>query len=307
MPRTARLKSPCGIYHVMIRGISELSLFKSNDDKDKYLKLIKKYQNIFGYKIYAYCLMTTHGHLIIDSLGADISKFMKSINLSYSIYFNKKYNRHGHVFQDRFKSKLITDDKYLLLASAYIHNNPKDIKKYKHSVEKYKYSSLGIYLSSYSDPNNILDINYILQHFSSNLQKAKEKYLEFSKRYAEYNDSSINDEIEFINEGSEYRRDRTILVRNYAPEKIISFISNYVKIPFNINIKYNHRNGELRAVCVVIMRSLCDFTLKQIGAVLGNVTLSNVCRLCERGLKLITEDEKYIPIIGELLKSIPAA
>lgn len=291
----------------MVRGISDVSLFKNNNDKEEYLKLIKKYQNLFGYKVYAYCIMTTHAHFIIDSLGADISKFMKSINLSYSIYFNKKYSRHGHLFQDRFKSKLIKDDKYLILASAYIHNNPKDIKKYKGSVEKYKYSSLGIYLNIYHDSLGILDPGYILQHFSSNPQKSTQVYLEFIKRYANYNDSDISDEIEFINDRSEFRSDRTILIRSYTPEAIISFVSNYVKIPFNINIKYNHRNTELRAVCVVIMRSLCDFTLKQIGAVLGNVTLSNVCRLCEKGLRLITEDETYKPVIGELLRSISAA
>jgi putative transposase len=307
MPRTARVKSPYGIYHIMIRGISEISLFKSNEDKDEYLKLIRKYQTLFGYKVYAYCLMTTHAHFIVDSLGADISKFMKAINLSYSIYYNKRYKRHGHVFQDRFKSKLIKDDKYLLIASAYIHSNPKDIKKYTDRVERYRYSSLGIYLNIYSDSNSILDPNYVLHHFSNNIQKAREAYTGFIKKYAEYNDSNISSEIEFINDGSEYRSDRTVLVRNYTPESIISFVSSFVKIPFNINIKFNHKNSELRAVCVVIMRSLCDFTLKQIGTILGNITLSNVSRLCKKGLELISEDANYKSIIGELLISSAVA
>ena len=136
MPRTARIKTVGGMYHIMVRGCSETPLFKNDGDKDAYLKIIKKYQNMYHFKVYAYCLMTTHAHFIIDAIGSDISHIMHSINLSYAIFFNRQYNRHGHVFQDRFKSKLITSDKHLLTLSAYIHSNPKDIIKYKEKIER---------------------------------------------------------------------------------------------------------------------------------------------------------------------------
>lgn len=303
MPRTARIKSPVGIYHIMIKSISDTPLFKDNNDKEKYLQIIKKYQNLFLFKVYAYCIMTTHAHFIIDCSGADISKFMKAINLSYASYFNKRYNRHGHLFQDRFKSKLISNDKYLLMVSAYIHNNVKDIKKFKDKIEKYRYSSLGIYLGIHKDTNDILTPDFILQHFGSSKLKARELYLKFMDRYSELNDSSLSDEIEFKNDGSEYRSDRNILIRDYSPENIISFITDYLKTPFNIHIKYNHKNNELKSICVVIMRSLCNFTLKQISSQLGNITSSNVSRLCSAGLKLINEKEIYRPIINQLLNS----
>jgi putative transposase len=303
MPRTARVKSPSGIYHIMIRSISDTPLFKNDTDKNKYLELIRKYQNIFLFRVYAYCLMTTHAHFIIDSAGADVSKFMKAINLSYAIYFNKKYNRHGHLFQDRFKSKLITNDKYLTMLSVYIHNNARDLKRYKNNIEKYQYSSLGIYLGIHKNSYGILNPDYILQHFGSNVLRAKEQYLSFMNRYSENNDSGIGDKIDFINDRSEYRSGRNILIRDYSPEHIVSFITNYIKTPFSIYMKHNHKNSELKAVCVVIMRSLCNFSLKQIASVLGNITSSNVSRLCEKGIKLITEKEIYMPIINELLKS----
>lgn len=305
MPRTARIKSPVGIYHIMVRSISDTPLFKDNSDKDKYLQIIKKYQNLFLFKVYCYCIMTTHAHFVIDSAGADISKIMKSINLSYVTYFNSKYNRHGHLFQDRFKSKIIADDKYLLMVSAYIHNNVKDIKKFRNNIEKYRYSSLGIFLGIYEDSVNILTPDYILNHFGNTLKRSRELYLKFMSRYSEKNNSSLGDEIVFENDKGEYRSERKILIRGYSPENIISFISNYVKGPCNINIKYNHRSTELKAICVVIMRSLSNFTLKEIGAILGNVTLSNVYRLCEKGLKLITEKDNYKTIVNDLLKSCP--
>lgn len=303
MPRTARVKSPSGIYHVIIRSNSDTYLFKDNSDKDKYLELLKKYQNLFLFKVYTYCIMTTHAHFIIDSSGADISKFMKSINLSYAAYFNKKYNRHGHLFQDRFKSKLITDERYLLMVSAYIHNNVKDIKKYKNNIEKYRYSSLGIYLGIHNDTNGILSSDFILQHFGDNKSQARELYLKFMSRYSELNDSSLSYEADFVNDVGEYRSGRTVLIRDYSPEQIVSFITDYLKVPFNIHIKHNHKNTELKSICIVIMRSLCNFTLRQIATVLGNITTSNVSRLCASGLKLITEKDIYKSIIGQLLNS----
>ena len=107
MPRMARVKIVDGKYHVMVRSLKELDLFKEDDDKIKYLSLLKKYQLKFGFQIYAYCLMNNHGHLIIDTCGADISKIMHGINFSYACYFNRKYTRYGPVFQDRFKSKIL--------------------------------------------------------------------------------------------------------------------------------------------------------------------------------------------------------
>jgi REP element-mobilizing transposase RayT len=304
MPRVARIKSEIGIYHIMVRSISDVPLFKDNDDKNMYLKLIKKYQTIFLYKIYAYCLMTTHGHIALDSNGADISKIMKSINQCYSAYFNRKYNRHGHVFQDRFKSKLVDNDAYLIKLSAYIHNNPSDIKKYKNNLESYKYSSLGIYLGLANDEFNILNKEYILGHFSTNDIRARKAYLEFINQVS---DSDNKIDVEFKAEGSEYRSERKILLRNYAPEDIIRFVADYTNTPFNIHVKFSHKHTEIKSLCVLIMRSLCNFTFKDLCSVLGNVTISNLYQLYEKGYDLIVKNDDYKGIITELIRTSSTA
>ena len=118
MPRSARVKSFDSVFHIMVRSISDTPLYKCNSDKDKYLQLIKKYQDIHLFKVYSYCIMDTHAHMIIDTVGSDISKVMHSINQCYAQYFNRKYERHGHVFQDRFKSKIIYEDRYLITLSS---------------------------------------------------------------------------------------------------------------------------------------------------------------------------------------------
>ena len=177
MPRTARLKYNDCTYHIMIKSVGDMLLFKENSDKDKLLQLINRYQNKFGFSVYAYCLMDNHGHILVNSNGSDISKIMHGINQSYAQYFNRKYKRTGHVFGDRFKSKIVKDDRYLLTLSAYIHNNAKDLKKWSKKPQNYPYSSLGVYLGVLKDEFQILDIKFILEIFNKTLSISSRSYL----------------------------------------------------------------------------------------------------------------------------------
>ncbi|HEY5562988.1 MAG TPA: transposase [Clostridiaceae bacterium] len=304
MPRVARVKNDEGIYHIMVRSVSDIPLFRNFADKDKYLLFIKKYQHIYRFKVYAYCLMTNHAHVALDCCGADISKIMKSINQCYSAYFNTKYSRHGHVFQDRFKSKLINNYKYLINLSAYIHNNPRDIKKYYNRTSAYKYSSLGIYMGNAQDSFGILDVNYILSFFSKDTFSAKKAYLDFVNIRNTSNDKL---DIEFTDEGSQTSCERKILVRNLKPKDVIKFISSYTESTVNIHLKNSHKNTEIKALCVTIMRTLCNYSLKEICKFVGNITISGMWRLCEKGYHLIIENEKYSTIVDDIIERYSAA
>ena len=303
MPRVARIKHPGAILHVMIRSISEVPLFKDNKDKNKYLELLKKYMNLYRFRLYAYCLMTTHAHFIIDCSGADISKIMKSINQSYAMYYNKRHNRHGHLFQDRFKSKIVNSDRYLVTLSAYIHNNPKDMKAYKNNVSKYPYSSLSIYLGKKNDNLNILDSNYILQILGEDITKARKKYLELLKNIYQMPDSvELEKSTEFIPEKNEYRSEKTLIYRDFSLETIKNFITSYLGHDFSLHLKYNHKNNEVKALFIVLARSLNNFSLKNICIELKNITLSSVWRLSQKGSNLILSDPKYKNIIEDFLR-----
>ena len=130
MPRKARQKDPAAVYHIMCRSNSELLLFRDNGDKDYFLRLIKRYLDKYHCSLYGYCLMDNHLHLHLDPKGYDVSKFMHCLNTAYVWYYNNKYTRHGHLFQDRFVSRMLLTDVHNLVVSAYIHNNPHDIKGY---------------------------------------------------------------------------------------------------------------------------------------------------------------------------------
>ena len=299
MPRTARVKSPNGIYHIMTRSISEVVLFREIRDKDQYLKLFKRYQQAYLFKVLAYCLMTNHAHFIVDCNGADISKIMKSINQSYSLYFNKKYKRHGHLFQDRFKSKIVTDDRYLINLSIYIHNNPRDIEKSPENLIENKYSSLGFYIGVLKDELGLIEPNYILQKLAVKCEDSRKKYFNLIKKTW---DGDAEIEIPIVFERCEYRSERKILLRNFSSDAIIKSIYKYSNIPFSENIKYNHINTQMKSIYVVILRSLCDYKLKDMCNLFGNITASNVWSLCKKGTELLTKDEKYKSLIKEILK-----
>lgn len=299
MSRTPRKKGLSNIHHIMSRSISEINLFNDYKDKDRFLKIIKKYQQIYMFSIYSYVLMDTHYHIQVYDNGADISKFMKSINQSYAQYYNKKYSRHGHVFADRFKSKPIEKDSYAITTSAYIHNNPKDIKVYKDCVHKYKYSSLRAYAGIHSKYSDLVDTNFILNYFSTNKTIARKSYLQFIFKSYQLN---VNEEISFNKSEKLYTPVKHLLIRDFTPTQVISFVSKYSKRSFCIHTKYNHTNIELKSICVVLMRSLCDFKFSDISKFIGNLTYSNVGRLCQKGIDLINNSQKYKNIVCDFIE-----
>ena len=302
MPRVARQKTYDAIFHIMCKSITEVDLFQDKDDKLEYLRLVKKYQKMNGFRVYGYCLMDNHVHMIIDANGSDISTVMHGINYAYAGYFNHKHHRHGHLFQDRFKSKMVLSDYYLFALSAYIHNNPIKIDGYEKNPEKYEFSSLSIYLGLNQDPYEIVDDSFIMSMFGKKAKTARKNYMKlvFKSDY-----KSLREDAEFINEGTEYRSQRTILARNTDPEKIIEFITSKLNVA---HIKIHMKNGrgeelvEAKALLAVLMRGLCNAKCADICRVLGSISQSRASTLCSYGLELM-DTEKYRNIAEEFLKS----
>ena len=124
MPRTARHSSRTGFLHLIMRGISRQVLFEDRSDYQKYLAVLRRYAEETHIKICAYCLMENHVHLLIHDGQNQTSLFAKKVGVSYSIYFNKKHDRGGHLFQDRYLSEAVESEAYLFAAFRYILNNP---------------------------------------------------------------------------------------------------------------------------------------------------------------------------------------
>jgi len=300
MSRTFRLKNDGSIYHIMCKSITEVDLFKNPTDKEMYLSLVKKYKILYNFKLYGYCLMDNHLHLIIDANGSDISKVMHGINFSYATYFNKKHKRVGHLFRDRFKSKIVHNERYLKTLSLYIHNNPTDIAEYKNSPEKYAFSSLAIFLGKRRDHLKLVNYRFIINFFGTTTKCARKAYYDLVFRC---NEENLKQDIEFEDEKTEYNSGRKILVRNFKPEDIIEFIASKMNISkIHLYMKYSRKLVAAKALTVVLMRSLCNLKSSDISSTLGNITQSRVSKLSSIGIDLIGTDEKYEDIIYDFIK-----
>jgi len=145
MPRQARFLPPNNAFHIMCRGNNGNQIFRSEEDYLRYLSLIKKYKDEHQFDLYHYCLMSNHVHfLIMVKEGKEFSGFMKKLNLSYFNYYQRNYGWNGHFWQDRFKSKLITEDIYLIQCGKYIELNPVRASIVE-KPEDYRWSSYNFY------------------------------------------------------------------------------------------------------------------------------------------------------------------
>ncbi len=122
MPRQARLILNDVCYHIVTRGNQEQVIFRDEGDYRAYLKLLARYKERYKFRLYGWCLMDTHVHMVIESIW--LSKVMHGINLSYAQYFKGRYEHTGHFWQDRFKSFVIQKDDYLINCITYIEYNP---------------------------------------------------------------------------------------------------------------------------------------------------------------------------------------
>lgn len=229
VPRHFRLISSTNIYHIMLRGINKERIFYDNIDRNKFLKTLKNTKEKYEYKLYAYCLMDNHVHLLVDECDKKISNIMQSIGITYALYFNKKYERVGHLFQNRYNSKCVESEKYFLNLIRYIHRNPENAKIC--STEEYIWSSFKEYLSN----SDLVNCHNVLNLFDKDLFVSKKKFKEFNltntKNYAD------ELEYEFINNFSD--EDAKKIIKQELNISNVQEISNY-----NIEI----RNQYIRTI-----------------------------------------------------------
>ena len=306
MPRAARKKSEESMYHVMSRSISEVDLFQCDEDKDYYLSLLKRYKEKYHCKIYCYALMSNHVHIYINPCGFDISTFMRCLNNAYVAYFNRKYGRHGHLFQGRFASTIVDNDTYSLTLSAYIHNNPKDLPGYAGREEYYRYSSYGIYTGCRKDREGIVDTEFILSHFGRDKKTAQQKYKAFTESMKETGImKEVDNSIMKAYTENVYSSERQYIVRTRIPDELIYRMSNLLgrKVVEELRAKYNRKASKIRAFTAYIMRTICGYTYASICQYIGNMSMSGISRLTNEGFRLIKEDVRYRNTFNSLIQA----
>jgi len=175
MARKPRIHYPGALYHVMVRGNNGESIFFEETHKRKYISLLKLYKKKCGYKLYAFCIMDNHAHLLIQVNDVPLSRIMQGIQQVYTQWFNSIHKRTGHVFQQRYKALLCDKDNYLFQLIKYIHYNP--VKAKLNGGLEYDWSSHCYYIGK--DTDNLVDIFEVLNTLSENKHEALKQYLQF--------------------------------------------------------------------------------------------------------------------------------
>jgi REP element-mobilizing transposase RayT len=172
--RPLRVEYPGAHYHVINRGNAGGNIFETKKDRERFLNYLGKAVERFSLTIHAYCLMTNHYHLLVETPKANLSAAMQWLSVSYAVYYNRRHQRRGHLFEGRFKALLIEADEYLQELSRYIHLNPVRAKV----VEKpaaYKWSSYLAFIGK-TKTLDWLETRRVLGYFGRKKREAVRNY-----------------------------------------------------------------------------------------------------------------------------------
>ena len=156
MPRQVRNLGESDWAHIIQRGINREVLFYDEEDYERFYSTLMRYQRETDFELAACCLMSNHTHLLMQAKEIPHAEIIKKISVSYAAYYNKKYDRVGHVFQDRFRSEPVRDERYLLTVARYIYLNPQ--KAGICAAGSYPYTYLakdGILSDCFSSPEKL--------------------------------------------------------------------------------------------------------------------------------------------------------
>lgn len=194
MGRRPRVEYKGAVYHVIQRGNNREYIFKDEQYKSYLLDLTREYKDIMKFNLYGYVLMDNHYHMIVQTLDTPLQDIMHRINNRYSKFYNFLKSRTGHVFENRYKSILVKDDRYLLSLLRYVHQNPIKAQMCR-EVRDYKWSSDKSYRLNKS--GELVDIDFILDIFSEDRPRAINEYHKFMD-HKQLEEANVFEDVKFI-------------------------------------------------------------------------------------------------------------
>jgi putative transposase len=272
MARRPRVFAAGLLYHVIVRGNQRRKTFRHDDDYRAYLDRLEKYRSQCQVRIYAYCLMPNHVHLLVETGSTPLAKFMQGVQQSYTQYFNRRYRKVGHLFQGRYKAIICDRDKYLLALIRYIHLNAVRAKL-AIRPERYRYSGHNSYLRNETD--KIVEATPVLKLMGG--EKAYERFV-LAGMGEEHNEAyySVKDQ-RFLGEegfGEEISRDVEEISkpkRKKPIETVFKEIARRVKASPEL-IRSKDRRWDIshkRAEAVAILVRECGYGVSEVAKYLG--------------------------------------
>lgn len=319
MSRALRIQYPNAWYHVMNRGRRAETIFRGEKDYFTFIELLKETVDLWNLRVSAYCLLSNHYHILVQTPDANLSRCMRHINGVYTQRFNRSHHTDGQLFRGRYKAILIDADAYLLELIRYIHRNPIESGLVK-CLEKYPWSSHQGYLSD-AKKWDWLSKDFVLSMFSDDKRLSRRRYKEFVSMESpeEINVilgkkklSSMLGRDEFIDwvKRTFFTEKRHIEVpesRSLAPD--VKRIKSVVCKSYNVEeqtLTLTRRGiaNDPRSVAIYLMRHLRGDSLEEIGREFKIAKYSSVSSVIERIKLMITKDRKLGERVMELKKEI---
>ena len=278
MARSLRVQFEGAVYHLVVRANNRQPLFRDKQDRQHYLELLSRYQGQFGFRIYSYLLISRQVHLLIVTPKGNVSKIMQCLGTSYTSYFNRRHKRRGTLFEGRYKSYLIDNERYLPEVTRYIHRNYFQPGLSANKRRDYPWSSYRIYLGRKA--SDLVETGPVLGRFGHALSEQRKRYQEFveegdrsegpgqtSRHMA--NRPDFAEKIYFQRQSTQIDSHKESPLR--VAERILREVSLSLSLASNEvgDLRESRRKSLARHVAMYLIRKQTSLPLRSIGELLG--------------------------------------
>ncbi len=295
MARPYRLQGENCLYHIMSRGDDRKRVYTRPGDYHTFLDYVVKAKERYQFYLYAYCLLSNHFHLLIETRLPNISKIMHYIKGSYTTYYNVRHRRYGHLFQGRFTSIVVDKDSYFLELSRYIHLNPVRAGIVQDPAE-YRWSSYRGYLGrkdEYIDDDQIR--RFVLEGMKKRTDPLSNVYAGFLLGSVEFIRDKLKDlEVQITSDEVAHKR---VLGDDAArSEDIIAAVTKYYKISIHELTQSTARPMRARQVLIYLLRKFTGLSNRTIGELVG----MRHSAVSKAGLTI----ERLLEIDGSMIRTV---
>ena len=330
MARAQRIEYAGALYHVTARGNEQRAVFLDDQDRERFLRVLAESVGSFEIRLYLFCLMSNHVHLVVETPRGNLGRFMHRLQTAYTVYFNHRHERHGHLVQGRYGARLVEKDAYLLRLSRYVHLNPvftrslrnRPVRERVALLRQYPWSSYRSYIGQ-NRPLPYVDYEPILATVHSGRPGQAEAYRRFVETGISEVDTTFleNTRTSHLCIGSEHFRARVRdlydnLLHRHRRTEDVAFRRSGTQLPTNrvlqavsdglgverASLLRRRRDSLDRAVA---SRMLCDYaglTQRQTADLLGLRSGAAVSAQLHKLARHLNED----PGLSRRVKSIAA-
>lgn len=314
MARPLRIEYAGAVYHVTSRGNEKKPIFLDEEDRERFLIFLGELPTRFEVLIHGYVLMGNHYHLLLETLRPNLQKTMQYLNTAYTVFFNRKRSRAGHLLQGRYKAFLIQKDSYLLGVSRYVHTNPVRARMVD-LPQEYPWSSYRDYIGT-RKREAWLTREWVLGQFSQNETSARRRY----KKFVEEGMEGAENPFASLRAGlilgtdtfmEEVKRKVPVKTDHDVPQSrhfadviscdaVMDFISTRYRIDKHKIVQVGMRDNPARRACLYLLRTLTDMSNSEI-ADKFQITHSAVAKASARFKREMEKTEELRSLVSDCL------